>query len=233
MLTFFRSILLYQESITFNSDVTVEWSSRYANWFLGSKFFAVKSSNSWSRVIFSNKELKERKSVCNYLNRPDLEMGVTRAVFHMLGKTPFLSNSLEIIFRGLQISSAASFSIFAGILSGPGDLESFSSLSAVSIYCLMTDLNLNWKDPTLLGINRVGSSFNLPFILLASKGPTLVKCLLKAEQFLFCLLPASFEIKPWQLKWFWMFYHIPYLWLDTAAITGIRDEMARAENCAA
>ena len=60
----------------------------------------------------------------------------------MPGKTPSVSDLLKITLSGSQISSAAFFSIFAGILSGPGDLESFSPLSAVSTNCLVTGLNL-------------------------------------------------------------------------------------------
>ena len=99
----------------------------------------------------------------------------------MSGKMPSFSDLLKITLRGSQISSVASFSIFAGILSVPGDLESFSPLSAVSTNCLVTGLNLNLTDSSLLGTKRVRSSFNLPSILPANEGPTLVKYLLKAD----------------------------------------------------
>ena len=99
----------------------------------------------------------------------------------MSGKTPTFSDSLKIILRGSQICTAASFSIFAGILSGPGDLESFSPLSAVCTYCLVTGMSLNLTNSSLLDIKGVRSSFNLPSILPANEGPTLVKCLLKED----------------------------------------------------
>ena len=71
--------------------------------------------------IFSKQRTKQ-KSVYSYSNLiADLKVGVTLAVCHMSGKRPNLSDSLKITLRGSQISSAASFSIFAGILSGPGD----------------------------------------------------------------------------------------------------------------
>ena len=72
--------------------------------------------------IFSKQPTK-RKSVDSYSNLIAVLIGVTLAAFHMSGKMPTFSDSLKIILRGSQITSAASFSIFAGILSGPGDLE--------------------------------------------------------------------------------------------------------------
>ena len=98
----------------------------------------------------NNLETPERTDIGLSLFRsdccPDLNVGVTFATFHLSGKTPLQSDSLNIIARGTQISSDASFNTFAGILSGPGDFDSFSPFSAVSTHCFETDLNLNLAD---------------------------------------------------------------------------------------
>ena len=42
-----------------------------------------------------------------------------------------------------------------------------------------------------------------------------MKCLLKADAISFLSVTCFFQIQPWQLKWFWMFYQEPYLWFST------------------
>ena len=71
--------------------------------------------------------------------------------FHISGNAPIQGESLNITARGTQISSAASFSIFAGILSRPGDFDSYSPFSAVNTQCFVTDLNLNLADLSITG----------------------------------------------------------------------------------
>ena len=74
---------------------------------------------------------------------PDLNIGVTIATFRFSGNAPFQSDSLTIKATGTKISSAASLSIFAGILSGPDAFASFIPFNAVRTQCFVTDLNLN------------------------------------------------------------------------------------------
>ena len=69
----------------------------------------------------------------------DLNIVVSRAVFHISGSTPFLSDSLKMIAR--LKDQFCSINIFEGILPGPDDFESFSPLRTVSAHCFLTDWN--------------------------------------------------------------------------------------------
>ena len=89
---------------------------------------------------------------------PDLNIDITLDTFQFSGNTHLQSDSVNIMARGIQISSTTSFSTFVEILSGPGDFDSFRPFSAVSVQCFVTDSNLNLADLSITCKNLVGSS---------------------------------------------------------------------------
>ena len=92
---------------------------------------------------------------------PDLNIGGTLATFHFSGNTPIQCDPLNGKARGTQINFAASF---AGILSGPDTVASFSPFSAVSTQCFVTELNLNLPDLSMTCKNFLAPSVDLSSI---------------------------------------------------------------------
>ena len=83
-------MFLCQVLVTFNNDVVVECSLRYAHLSLDKRLFAVRNSKSLSWANFSNNlETPERTEIGLYLLIPDccpdLNIGVTLAIFHISG----------------------------------------------------------------------------------------------------------------------------------------------------
>ena len=107
---------------------------------------------------------------------------------------PTFRNSLKIILRGSQISPLRPL---------------------VSAYSLATGLNLSLTDSSLLGIKRVASLFNLPSILPADEGPTLVKYLLKAGVMSFLSVCGLFSNSIIAAEMVLMFFQNLCLWFST------------------